>query len=63
MGDKTMSNQPVNWQATAFNQANDSSNQTHSDEMAKAYGFKGGLAPGVPVSAYSIHPTVEAKGV
>lgn len=57
-----MSNQPVNWQATAFNQSEDSSNQIHSDEMAKAYGFKGGLVPGVTVSAYLIHPAIKAWG-
>ncbi len=51
-----------NWQATAFNQSPDSANQIHSDEMAKAYGFKGGLVPGVTVSSYLIHPAVEAWG-
>ena len=51
-----------NWQATAFNQSEDSSNQIHSDEMAKAYGFKGGLVPGVTVSAYLMHPAVQAWG-
>lgn len=57
-----MRNKPGTWQATAFNQSADSSNQIHSDEMAKAYGFKGGLVPGVTVSAYLIHPAVEAWG-
>jgi hypothetical protein len=51
-----------NWQATAFNQATDSSNQIHSDEMARVYGFKGGLVPGVTVSSYLVHPAVEAWG-
>ena len=41
------------WQATALNTAPDSENQIHSDEMAKEYGFKGGLVPGVTVSAVS----------
>ena len=31
------------WQATALNTAPDSENQIHSDELAKEYGFKGGL--------------------
>jgi hypothetical protein len=54
---------PVAWHATAFNQATESSNQIHSDEMAKAYGFKGGLVPGVTISAYLMHPAVVAWGV
>ena len=33
------------WQATALNTAPDSENQIHSDELAKEYGFKGGLVP------------------
>jgi hypothetical protein len=57
-----MTNKLANWQATAFNQSEDSSNQIHSDEMAKTYGFKGGLVPGVTVSAYLIHPAIEAWG-
>jgi hypothetical protein len=51
-----------NWHATAHNTSPDSANQIHSDEMAKAYGFKGGLVPGVTVSSYLIHPAVEAWG-
>ncbi|MGE0621845.1 MAG: hypothetical protein AB7I04_21855 [Pseudomonadales bacterium] len=57
-----MSTVPAPWHATAFNQATESSNQIHSDEMAKAYGFKGGLVPGVTISAYLMHPAVEAWG-
>ncbi len=53
---------PQNWQATAFNQSTDSSNQIHSDEVAQAYGFKGGLVPGVTVSSYLMHPAVLAWG-
>lgn len=53
---------PANWQARAFNQATESANQIHSDEMAQAYGFKGGLVPGVTVSAYLMHPAVAAWG-
>lgn len=57
-----MSTRPQQWQAVAFNQATESSNQIHSDEMAKAYGFKGGLVPGVTISSYLMHPAVEAWG-
>ncbi len=56
-------NTPKNWQAVAFNQATESANQIHSDEMAQAYGFKGGLVPGVTVSSYLMHPAVVAWGV
>jgi hypothetical protein len=51
-----------NWQNIAFNQVPHSQNQIHGDEMAKAYGFKGGLVPGVTVSAYLIHPAAVAFG-
>ena len=50
------------WQATALNTAPDSENQIHSDELAKEYGFKGGLVPGVTVSAYLLHPVIESFG-
>ena len=51
-----------NWQAKALNTAPDSENQIHSDELAKEYGFKGGLVPGVTVSAYLLHPVIESLG-
>jgi len=55
-------NDPAPWSATAFNQATESTNQIHSDEMAQAYGFKGGLVPGVTISSYLMHPAVAAWG-
>jgi hypothetical protein len=51
------------WQGVAFNQAPDSANQIHGDEVARQYGFRGGLVPGVTISAYLIHPAVEAWGL
>jgi len=54
---------PKPWQGEAFNQAVDSENEIHSDEMAQRFGFKGGLVPGVTVSAYLIHPAIEAWGL
>lgn len=51
-----------NWQATAFNPATESTNQIHSDAMAKAYGYRGGLVPGVVVSGYLMNPAVLAWG-
>jgi hypothetical protein len=53
---------PQSWSAEAFNQAPESENRIHSDEVAKEYGFRGALVPGVTVSAYLIHPAVEAWG-
>ena len=52
-----------NWQATALNTAPDSENQIHSDDLAKRYGFKGGLVPGVTISAYLLHPVIESAGM
>jgi hypothetical protein len=54
--------QPKNWSEFAFNQVPDSNNKIHGDEVAKQYGFKGGLVPGVTLSAYLAHPAVEAWG-
>ena len=51
------------WTATALNTAPDSQNQIHGDEIAQQYGFKGGLVPGVTISAYLIQPAIEAWGM
>lgn len=48
------------WQAQAFNQEPNSPNEIHGDDMARAYGFSGGLVPGVTVSAYLLQPAVVA---
>ncbi len=52
-----------NWQSVAFNQAPDSANEIHGDRIARQYGFRGGLVPGVTISAYLLHPAVEAWGL
>jgi hypothetical protein len=54
---------PQSWKGEAFSQSQESENRIHSDEVAREYGFKGGLVPGVTVSAYLIHPAVEAWGL
>lgn len=54
---------PKPWIAEALNTAPDSDNKIHGDELAKQYGFEGGLVPGVTVSAYLIHPAVEKWGM
>lgn len=46
----------------AHNFAADSDNKIHDDEVAAAYGFRGGLVPGVAVLAYMSRPVVEALG-
>jgi len=54
---------PKPWQAEAYNQVPEAENRIHSDEMARRYGFQGGLVPGVTVSAYLCHPAVDAWGL
>jgi hypothetical protein len=51
------------WHSIAFNQAPDSANEIHGDRIAKQFGFRGGLVPGVTISAYLLHPAVEAWGM
>ncbi len=50
------------WSNVAFNQSPDSANQIHGDEIARQFGFRGGLVPGVTISAYLLHPAIEAWG-
>jgi hypothetical protein len=38
-------------------------NKIHEDDLARQYGFKGGLVPGVIMYAWMTHPVVEALGV
>ncbi len=38
-------------------------NKIHEDHLARQYGFKGGLVPGVIMYAWMTHPVVEALGV
>jgi hypothetical protein len=54
--------QPVSFSALAFNPVPESENRIHSDEVAREYGFRGGLVPGVVVSAYLLHPAAVAWG-
>lgn len=51
------------WQAEAYNQVPNSENLIHGDEVARRYGFRGGLVPGVTVTAYLCHPAVDAWGL
>ena len=51
------------WRGIAFNQVPNSTNQIHGDEMAQRFGFRGGLVPGVTVSAYLLHPVADIFGL
>ncbi len=53
---------PESWSAEAYNQVPQSENRIHSDEVARAYGFRGALVPGVTVSAYLLHPAALTWG-
>jgi len=53
---------PASWSAEAFNPVPESENRIHADEVARDYGFRGGLVPGVVVSAYLLHPAAVAWG-
>jgi acyl dehydratase len=46
----------------AHNTATASENKIHDDEVARSYGFEGGLVPGVTVYAYMTHPVVATFG-
>jgi hypothetical protein len=46
----------------AYNTATDSTNRMHDDTVARTYGFRGGLVPGVDVWAYMTQPCVDRWG-
>jgi len=46
----------------AFNTAKESENKIHDDAVARRFGFKGGLVPGVEVYAYMTHLPVARWG-
>jgi acyl dehydratase len=50
------------YQVVAQNFSRDHENKIHSDEIAKKYGFKGGLVPGVAVWGHLTHPLVDLLG-
>ncbi len=51
------------YRLVAFNSATASENKIHDDDVARQYGFRGGLVPGVTVYAYMTRPVVEAFGI
>jgi acyl dehydratase len=47
----------------ARNTSTDSDNKIHDNDVARRYGFDGGLVPGVVVHAYLTHPPAEQWGL
>ncbi len=50
------------YQVIARNYSEASENRIHNDDVARRYGFRGGLVPGVAVYGYLTHPIVERLG-
>jgi acyl dehydratase len=50
------------YDVSAFNTAAASENKIHDDSIARAFGFRGGLVPGVEVYAYMAHMPVARWG-
>jgi hypothetical protein len=55
----------VTWryEVEAYNTATASSNKIHDDAVAREYGFRGGLVPGVDVYAYMTHVPASLWGL
>jgi acyl dehydratase len=52
----------VRYSVSAYNTAKQSENKMHDDTVAKRFGFRGGLVPGVDVMAYMMHVPVTKWG-
>jgi MaoC like domain len=50
------------YEVRAYNTAKESENKIHEDAVARRFGFKGGLVPGVEVYAYMTHLPVRRWG-
>jgi acyl dehydratase len=50
------------YRVEAYNTAKASENKMHDDQVARKFGFSGGLVPGVDVLAYMIHQPVKRWG-
>lgn len=50
------------YEVVAHNTAVASDNKIHDDDVARRFGFRGGLVPGVDVYAYLTHPLVATWG-
>jgi acyl dehydratase len=54
---------PRGYGGVAWNPATASENRIHSDEVARKYGFRGGLVPGVTVYAWLVEPAIRVWGL
>ena len=52
----------MTYRVRAHNAATESENKIHDDAVARQYGFRGGLVPGVTVYAYMTRPVAERWG-
>ena len=52
----------MTYRLTAFNTATASANKMHDDGVARSFGFRGGLVPGVDVYAYLCHVPAQQWG-
>src|ERR1700757_2078041 len=50
------------YRVDAFNASKESENKIHDDAVARRFGFRGGLVPGVDVYAYMTHLPVQRWG-
>ena len=50
-----MPNRLETYRVEAYNTAKQSENKMHDDNVARRFGFSGGLVPGVDVFAYMMH--------
>jgi hypothetical protein len=63
MPNESTTAEPIGYRAVAYNPVPSSENRIHGDEIARQHGFRGGLVPGVVVSAYLLDPAVRAFGL
>ena len=57
-----MMSEPATYEVNAFNTAASSDNKIHDDTVARQFGFRGALVPGVEVYAYMAHMPVARWG-
>ena len=58
----TLLTKPAPYQVRTHNTSTQSENRMHSDDVARQFGFKGGLVPGVTVFAHMTQPMVARHG-
>lgn len=61
-GTPIMPNRLETHRVEAYNTAKQSENKMHDDNVARRFGFSGGLVPGVDVFAYMMHVPIARWG-